>query len=70
MFSFLTNAPWLRPALFTLTGIATLVKVLTPAHTIAHKAADWVLTAALPAAAGSLGQSNSGLAAAPKNQTP
>lgn len=57
----LNGLSWFRPALFAVTGVATLVKAVTPPHTIANKLADGFLTyVAMPAAAGSLGASNSG----------
>lgn len=49
------NQPWVRPSLFILTGIAALVKMFAPAHTIAHKVADQVLLATAPLAAASVG---------------
>ena len=52
------NRPWVRPSLFVLTGVAALVKMFTPDHTIAHKVADQVLLAASPLAAASVGQTN------------
>lgn len=60
-FTTLNSLSWFRPALFAATGLATLVKAVTPPHTIANKLADGFLTyVAMPAAAGSLGGSNSG----------
>lgn len=61
--SILNSLPWFRPALFALTGVATLLKTVTHSNTVAYHVSDLFLSyVALPAAAGSLGQSNSGSA--------
>jgi hypothetical protein len=57
----LNSQPWVRPALIVVSGVAALVKVLAPAHTIAYQIADKVLTFTAPLAAGSIGMSSSGL---------
>lgn len=60
-FTWINSQPWLRPSLFVLSAVASLVKVVTPNYTVAHRVADYVLNGALPFGIGSLGTSNSGI---------
>lgn len=63
----LSGVPWVRPALLAVTALATLVQAVAHQNTVANHIAGLVLSVTAVAAAGSVGQSNSGLT---KNQTP
>lgn len=59
--TWLNSQWWLRPAMMIVTGAAYLIQQICPPYTMAHHAASWVFGLGAAGAAGSLGQSNSGL---------